>query len=171
MCFQKSLRRFLLVGFLSVIALSNQASAINPGEIAPEFSLLSADNKLLSLTDYSGKVVYLDFWATWCAPCRETLPWMNLLQSKFNKDSFRVLAVNLDQNSEKAKQLIKELGLTITVMYDPEGKVAKLFKLPAMPTSFLINQKGELVRSYLGFRNGDSESIEAAIRELLQKGA
>jgi thiol-disulfide isomerase/thioredoxin len=169
MKFQRVIHSLLAITLL-LLSPINQAVAINPGELAPEFTLLSADSKQISLSDYSGKVIYLDFWASWCAPCRSTLPWMNELQSKFSKDNFSVIAVNLDQNSEKAKQLVEELGLNIPILYDSQGKIAKLFELPAMPTSYLINQRGELVRSYLGFRDGDSKAIETSIGELLLQG-
>jgi peroxiredoxin len=167
----RGVRTYILTSLLISIASINRAHAINPGDLAPGFSLLSAEKKSVSLSDFSGKVVYLDFWASWCATCRSTLPWMNELQNKFAGENFSVLAVNLDQNPEKAKRIIEELRIQFPILYDAEGKIAKLFQLPAMPTSFLINQKGELVATYLGFRNGDPEQIESSIRHLLMQGA
>jgi len=152
---------------LLLVGPTNPVFAINPGELAPGFSLLSGEKKAISLSDFAGKVVYLDFWASWCAPCRTTLPFMNDLQSKFAGENFSVIAVNLDKSPEKAKQIIEELRINFPILYDAEGKTARLFELPAMPTSFLINQQGKLVASYRGFRKGDSQTIEASIRELL----
>jgi len=95
---------------------------------------------------------------------------MNELQSKFSGENFSVLAVNLDQDQQQALRVIEKLGIDFPVLFDSEGKIAKLFQLPAMPTSFLINQQGELVATYRGFRDGDSEEIESNIKQLLIQG-
>ena len=168
----KTIHRILsvsLVPLLLTVLSSSSAAAIETNTKAPIFTLTNSEDKPVSLSDYSGKIVYLDFWASWCGPCRHTLPWMNELQHKFPSEKFAVLTVNIDKDSSKVKQVIADQKLTFNVLLDPEGNVPKQFQLPTMPTSFLINRKGEVAKIHPGFRDGDQTDIESSIQQLLEK--
>lgn len=143
------------------------ALALNQSEVPPEFSLISQSGKTVSLSDYRGKVVYLDFWASWCGPCRHTLPWMQQIQSKFKSQGLEVVAINLDTNRADAEKLLEGLSPTFTILFDPLGKAASKYQLPSMPSSYLIGKDGKVVVAHSGFREGDDRVLEAEIEKLL----
>lgn len=135
---------------------------------APTFSLPSENNQTISLDSLKGKVVYLDFWASWCTPCRKSFPWMNELQSRYDKNKFTVVAINLDSSRKEAESFLAKMPAKFKVAYDPEGEVASKYNLRAMPSSFIIDSKGELVFAHKGYREKEAEEIESKIRTLLK---
>jgi thiol-disulfide isomerase/thioredoxin len=150
--------------FLSFIISSPRLMA---GE-APAFQL-PTDAATVSLEKLRGKVVYLDFWASWCSPCRKSFPWMNEIQSKFKDKGLVVIAVNLDKSKDKADDFLKEFERNFVVAYDPEGKTAENYKVMGMPSSYLIDRNGHLQLTHIGFKESDTDKLEATIRELLKQ--
>ena len=156
------------VALLAAIMFSPQASrALDVGEAAPDFTIASKDNATVSLAQLKGKVVYLDFWASWCGPCRKTLPWMNTLSQKFKPTEFEVVAINIDKDRQKALELADSVALALRVGLDPEGNVARQYALPTMPTSFLIDRSGRVIAVHRGFHDGDDQELESLIKEKL----
>lgn len=153
----------LLAGLL----ICSDAAAIEQADTPPNFSLRTADGQTVSLSDYRGKVVYLDFWASWCGPCKRTLPWMQQLQQRFNARGFEVVAVNLDTTRAEAEKLLGGAPVSFTVLFDPSGTVASKYEIPSMPTSMLIGRDGRVVAVHSGFENGDGVVIEQQIANLL----
>lgn len=133
---------------------------------APLFEL-PGDNTTISLKDFRGKVVYLDFWASWCVPCRKSFPWMNDVQARYGGDDFTIIAISLDSSKADALKFLNKVPANFIIAYDPEGKVASKYNLKAMPSSYLINKKGELVLVHQGFREGDTNEIEKKIQKLI----
>lgn len=133
---------------------------------AKDFSLRGIGSTV-NLSAYRGRVVYLDFWASWCTPCRKSFPWMNAMQKQYGKYGFIVVAINLDENRELANQFLQQTPANFTVAFDPSGQTAESYSVDVMPSSFLIDRKGELVAVHKGFRSGDSAVLEKEIRELL----
>jgi thiol-disulfide isomerase/thioredoxin len=125
------------------------------------------DIKDFNLSQYNGKVIYLDFWASWCKPCQKSFPWMNKLQAKYPANKFQVVTINLDENSEDMDDFLKKVPANFDIYHDPNGKIAEKFKLQGMPTSFLINAKGKVVKKHIGFHTDTSKTYEREIRELL----
>ena len=121
----------------------------------------------LDLTRHTGKVVYLDFWASWCKPCRESFPWMNSLIEKYPADSFTVITINLDAESAQMQKFLDKLPAKFDVYHDPSGQTAEKFQLEAMPTSYLIDASGKVVKKHIGFYTSDIERYEREIEELL----
>lgn len=114
-----------------------------------------------------GQVVYLDFWASWCIPCRKSFPWMNELQKKYQTNGLKVIAINLDADVTNAQQFLTEIPAMFDVIYDPNGDIAKKFKLKGMPNSFLIDRSGKMVSAHVGFNNEKQNSYEEEIITLL----
>ena len=133
---------------------------------APIFEL-PGDNKSINLENLKGKVVYLDFWASWCDPCRKSFPWMNDMQSRYGGKKFTVIAVNLDSSKSDALKFLKNIPANFDIAYDPEGSVASKYNLKVMPSSYLIDKKGELVLVHKGHREGDTNEIENKINKLI----
>jgi cytochrome c biogenesis protein CcmG, thiol:disulfide interchange protein DsbE len=135
---------------------------------APTFEL-PGDKKNINLAKLKGKVVYLDFWASWCDPCRKSFPWMNDIHSRYDPKDFTIVAVNLDTSRKDAAKFLDKVPADFDVAYDPEGSVATKYNLKAMPSSYLIDKKGQLVYIHKGYREGDTNEIEEKIRQLLNK--
>ncbi len=133
---------------------------------APAF-VLPGDNKTINLNKLKGKVVYLDFWASWCDPCRKSFVWMNDMHSRYAGKKFTIVAVNLDASKADATKFLEQLPASFDIAYDPDGSVASKYNLKAMPTSYLIDKKGQLVFAHKGYREGDAKEIEEKIHQLI----
>ncbi|MBD3669985.1 MAG: TlpA family protein disulfide reductase, partial [Gammaproteobacteria bacterium] len=102
---------------------------------APDFNLPTSTGKKVKLSSYRGKVVYLDFWASWCAPCRESFPWMREMQSRYYKQGLRVIAINLDKDPDQVREFLREYKVNFPIALDPKGSVATNSGLRAMHSS------------------------------------
>lgn len=152
---------------LVALSCSTPAFSVELGQPAPDFELFDGKDQSIKLASYLGKVVYLDFWASWCVPCRETFPWMNQLQAKFGKDGFEVVAVNIDTKKVDADKFLAQFPAGFTVLFDPKRAVAKTYELKGLPTTFLIDRAGKLVRTHLGFQKERAGELEAHIAKAL----
>ena len=122
----------------------------------------------LDLSKYKGKqAVYLDFWASWCVPCRESFPWLNKIDSQYADEGLKVIGINLDAETEDAKKFLESYPAKFDVVYDPEGKIASRFNLQGMPSAVLIGRDGKIFSQHIGFKEGREEHYEKAIRKLL----
>ncbi|MDD2942204.1 MAG: TlpA disulfide reductase family protein [bacterium] len=157
----------MLGTLLSIVAAPAFAHAISDGDKAPNFELASLAGQNVSLSQFRGKIVYLDFWASWCGPCRHTLPWMEELQRKFAGKGLVVVAVNLDKNKSDAQKAISGIHPSYQVLLDPNGTVPAKYMPPKMPTSFLIGRDGTVVSVHAGFKDGEAEEIESEIARML----
>ena len=128
-----------------------------------------AGEATLDLDAYRGKVVYLDFWASWCVPCRRSFPWLNEMRNKYGDDGFSVVAVNVDAERELAAGFLRETPATFDIIYDPAGEIAAQWELIGMPSSFIIDRDGKVASRHVGFRSDSLEKYEAEIRRLLGK--
>jgi peroxiredoxin len=150
------------------LVISTRAVALGDGSKAPDFKLPSLDGgKSLSLAAYRGKVVYLDFWASWCPPCLTSLPLLEQLRKEFPADQFQILAVNVDQDTLKARKFIEKTGVGYPSATDPKGRLPEKFGIETMPTSFLIDRTGVIRYVHHGFRKGDIDPLRQKIRQLV----
>jgi thiol-disulfide isomerase/thioredoxin len=136
-------------------------------EPAPDFELPTKTDPI-SLQSLEGQVVYLDFWASWCKPCRKSFPWMNAMQAKYHAKGLRVVAVNVDSDSEQVKRFLSKYPAEFVVAYDPQGKIASQFQVKGMPSAYLIDRQGNIHASHIGFRDEDKAAMETQINHLLQ---
>jgi cytochrome c biogenesis protein CcmG, thiol:disulfide interchange protein DsbE len=121
----------------------------------------------LDLSAYRGKVVYVDFWASWCAPCKQSFPWMQAMKDTYDRQGLTVIAVDLDLDRADADKFLERFRPTFEVRFDPEGKLAAIYKVQAMPSSVLIDRHGVTRFTHSGFRPVDGAAYEAQVRELL----
>lgn len=143
-------------------ALAAEAGAPAPLLVAPD-----AGGQPLSLQSLRGQVVYLDFWASWCAPCRVAMPHYDRWQRQWAAQGFTVLGVNVDSERRAAEQALKRTPVSFPVVYDPAGQWAQAFKLPTMPSAYLIDRQGRIHTVHAGFREKDLPALEAKIQTLL----
>lgn len=156
---------------LAILALlwGGSAAAVEPGDPAPDFSLPSIHQggEDFTLSELRGKVVYLDFWASWCAPCLRSLPLYNELFARYRDQGLMVIGVNTDDPPEDGLDFLVDTPLDFPVPSDPESRIPELYHLIGMPTSYLIDREGVIRMVHVGFRDGDLEHIESEIRSLL----
>ncbi len=163
---------FLLLSLL--VTTGVYAADQQSGKAAPPFSLPSLTDAAatnITLSDYHGRVLYVDFWASWCGPCRKSLPQLNKLRAELEPQGFEVIAINVDEFKEDALEFLSRYPVDYPLARDGDGVVAKLYKVRGMPSSYLVNRAGELVYVHEGFREGDIEEIKTRVTALLQEAA
>lgn len=155
---------------LTIATLSSTAAlAVEEGDAVPDFSIASiyADQPAITMAGLKGKTVYIDFWASWCAPCLSSLPLYNEMYHKYKDQGFEIVAINVDNPIEDGLDFLLDTPLDFLIPADPDGDAAELFEVFGMPTSYLIDPDGTVKLVHVGFRNGDIEIIEAAIEKTL----
>lgn len=157
---------------LSINALGFSAAyAADVGQTAPQFTLPTlAQDKPTTLDSFKGKVIYLDFWASWCAPCRTSFPLLNKMHEKLKAQGFEVVAVNLDEDKAKAEEFLKEIPVSFTVLREANaGEWSDKYGVESMPTSFIIDKQGVIQNIHKGFTSNDISELEHKVTELLAK--
>jgi peroxiredoxin len=142
----------LFLAFGIVWLNSSKYEPLTVGKVAPDFELPGLDDKTLRLSDFRGKVVFLNFWATWCKPCKEEMPSMEILYKNFEKDGLVVLAVSIDRVTTKKDipPFVKSMNLTFPVLVDSWGQTDKRYKLMGVPETYIIDQQGVLREKIIG---------------------
>lgn len=130
----------------------------------------TTDRGPLRLESLRGKVVYLDYWASWCGPCRESFPFMNELQARYADKDLVIIAVTVDKDRADAQRFLAQHPADFIIAYDPAGATARALNVRVMPTTFLIDRNGEIAGTHLGFRAADKAKIERALKALLASG-
>jgi len=144
------------------------SSAIAPATAAPDFTLHAMGGKDLHLKEQRGRVVMVNFWATWCAPCRQEMPHLNRLYEKYRGAGFVLLGVNVDEDAAKAAETAAKLGVTFPVLLDTDKSVSKLYDVSTMPSTMIIDRDGKVRYVHRGYLAGYEDSYEKQIRELLK---
>ncbi len=145
------------------------AAALAPGAPAPDFTLRTLSGSNLRLQEQRGNVVLVNFWATWCAPCRQEMPHLARLYDKYRALGFVLLGVNVDDDTRNAADLAAKLGLKFPVSLDNEKKVSRLYDLSAMPSTVLIDRDGRVRHVHRGYREGYEDTYDQQIRALLKE--
>lgn len=156
---------------IAIVLTTSRALALDVGDRAPAFSAPSLDGKsVVELSRFRGKVVYLDFWASWCAPCLVAMPEIEKMRGAFPAEAFQIVAVNLDQKVKKALRFLKRHPIGYPSASDPTGKLPAQYGVETMPTSYLIDADGVIRYVHRGFKRGDASKLRHEIRALLESG-
>lgn len=156
------------LGITLALSFSVSAQALDLGQSAPEFSLPQLPTtQVNSLSQYRGKVVYLDFWASWCAPCRTSFPLLEKLYQSHKDQGFTLVAINMDEELEAANRFLKTYPATFDILRDAKGEWADAYGVETMPTSFIIDKKGVVRHIHSGFAKDDIADIEKMVTKLL----
>jgi thiol-disulfide isomerase/thioredoxin len=157
-----------IVALAAALGLSLPALATAPGP-APQFSLAARGGSEVSLAQYKGQVVMINFWASWCGPCRQEMPLLESIYKKYNKLGFVMLGVNVEPDSQLANEWLKQTPVSFPILYDKDSKVSKLYDVAGMPSTVIIDRGGKLRMLHRGYKPGDEneylDSIRALVRE------
>ncbi|MFT6896618.1 MAG: peroxiredoxin [Paraglaciecola sp.] len=157
----------LSTSLLLVISVNVSAQVSNT--LAPDFTLKSDQGGNMRLSEQRGNVVLVNFWASWCGPCKEELPKMEQLQQDYQDLGFTILAVNVDEDSNKANVLLDDIKISYPVLFDPTAKVSKLYDVSAMPTTVIIDRDGKQRLLHKGYKSGDEKIYAKAIKALIRE--
>lgn len=146
-------------------APSASVSATTPAHADSSRSLVSYST--FDPDAHAGKVLYVDFWASWCAPCKKAFPFMNELAHRLPEERFEVIGINLDKDRSKAERFLIEVGADFPIVFDPEGKLAEAYEIEGMPTTLLFDRAGKLRSTRVGYQQGEEPEILAEIESLI----
>lgn len=164
---EASLRRLVLMFVVTVLAVLAMPKA--RADTAPNFNFTDPfTQQATSIDRLHGKVVYLDFWASWCVPCRQSFPFMNELQERYGDDGLVILAVNVDAKRSDADRFLTQYPADFRVLYDPHAALPPVYQVMGMPTAFLIDHRGNVAQTEVGFRLGERQQTEQKLVQLLQ---
>jgi len=160
-----------LAGWIATVGMCVPlyANAVGVNDAAPDFTLKSLEGTNLRLEEYRGQVVLINFWASWCGPCREEMPHLARLYEKYRASGFTVLAVNIDEDPAKAARLAQQLGMRFPVLLDTGKQVSRTYDLSAMPSTVLVDRDGRVRHVHRGYRDGYAETYDRQIRDLLRE--
>jgi len=136
---------------------------------APNFTLKSQKNGNLKLSELRGKVVLINFWASWCGPCRQEMPILDELYRHYRPLDFTILGVNVEQNSDDAKSLLKDVPVTFPILFDTENKISKLYDVKGMPSTVLVDRDGNIRYIHMGYQPGVEAEYQTQIRALIRE--
>jgi peroxiredoxin len=155
-----------IVAIVAALALTVPVLAGSP---APQFSLASREGKDVSLTQYQGQVVMINFWASWCGPCRQEMPLLESIYKKYNKLGFTLLGVNVEPDSKAAIDWLKETPVSFPILFDKDSKVSKLYDVAGMPSTVIIDRSGKVRVLHRGYKPGDENEYMDSIRTLVKE--
>jgi len=159
--------RSLLCALVCGALVATNAGAVDVGERAPSFALPTAAGDSVSLEHMRGRVVYVDFWASWCGPCRRSFPWMNEMQRRYGDKGLSIVAINVDKKRADAARFLSEMSAEFIVVYDAPGAIPAAYAVQGMPSSYLIDPGGNVVAVEQGFRDQSPAALEEKIRALI----
>ena len=160
---------FPSLGFIGTFFLGAILAFNASADTAPDFTLQSSTGENVRLAEQRGQVVMLNFWASWCGPCRKEMPLLDEISQRYSAAGFVLYGVNVEEDNTDAKKLIKELGVTFPILYDTESKASSLYNVDAMPTTVLIDKQGVIRYVNRGYKAGDEEKYRAQVRELIKE--
>ncbi|MBL4794534.1 MAG: TlpA family protein disulfide reductase [Pseudomonadales bacterium] len=159
----------LLIAVLNVLTVNIANAGDEISGKASNFTLTNAQGKQESLSDHLGEVVMVNFWASWCGPCREEMPVLDALYKKYNYLGFTILGINVEEDSNKAREMLKDIPVTFPILFDSKSVVSDLMAVDAMPTTVLIDRKGNKRFLHRGYKAGYENTYDQQIRSLVRE--
>ena len=153
---------------LALCAVSSMAATAVSGP-APDFTLKSQDGSNIKLSELRGQVVMVNFWASWCGPCRQEMPLLEQLYQRYQPMGFTLLGVNVEEDSAAANKILKEIPVSFPILYDNKNSVSEHYQVRAMPSTFLIDRDGNIRYLHKGYQPGYEEDYQQQIRELVRE--
>jgi len=154
---------------LAALLIGMSAAADIDNSAAPDFTLKSESGENLRLSEFRGEVVMINFWASWCGPCRQEMPLLDELYSQYKPMGFTILGVNVEEDSSKAKQMLDESPVNFPVLFDNQSEVSKLYNVVAMPSTVLVDRDGNIRYLHQGYKPGFEEAYQQQVRALIRE--
>jgi peroxiredoxin len=164
---QSRLQQLIIAGVL-LIAWGSSTAANQPS-MAPDFTLKSREGVNIKLSELRGQVVMVNFWASWCGPCRQEMPLLQQLYERYESLGFSLLGVNVDEDRAAADKILKELPVSFPILYDERSEVSQTYQVKAMPSTFMIDRDGQIRYLHKGYKPGYEDEYQQQIRELLRE--
>jgi peroxiredoxin len=166
---QESTPSLLKQTAMALVLLAGTAFAGDAGGPAPSFTLAALSGQQAALSQYKGQVVMVNFWATWCGPCQQEMPLLDQMYKKYKPAGFTLIGVNVDKEAPAVKDLMARKPVSFPVLLDPANQVSKAYHVDEMPSSVLIDRKGEIRYIHRGYRPGDENEYQDRIRQLIRE--
>ncbi len=163
----RAFARLLFIGTLAAVASASPTALI--GQPAPDFALRTFGGENLRLSEHLGEVVILNFWATWCGPCRQEMPLLDEIQDKYHRAGLVLMSINLDEDQQRAEEFARTLKISYPVLVDSKKEVAKAFQVGTMPATILIDRSGVIRYVSDGYKAGYEKRYTDKLRELLNE--
>ena len=164
----KSASRIIFLAFVFILTSTAGWAASISGP-APNFTLKSIDGKNIKLSELSGNVVLINFWASWCGPCLQEMPLLNAIHQKYEPLGFTVLGVNVEENSANARAFLAERGVDFPILLDSKNQVSKLYDVVAMPTTVVVDRDGNMRFLHKGYKAGDETEYRKMVKKLVRE--
>jgi peroxiredoxin len=158
-----------VLAVLVLVALAVPAGAVTLQDQAPDFTLKSLEGSNLRLEEYRGQVVLINFWASWCGPCRQEMPLLDRLHQRYLDTGFAVLGINVEGEEAPARNLIDRIPVTFPVLIDQEQRVSELYELEAMPSTVVVDRDGVVRYIHRGYKPGDEAKYIEVVKELIRE--
>ncbi len=159
-----------LCGLALVLLVASTASALAPGDAPPAIDMPDEAGKKVDLNELKGKVVLVDFWASWCGPCKQEMPVLEELHKKYAKQGLVIVGINIDNNPKKMANFLKGAPVSFRIVHDRKLAVASKYEPETMPSSYFIGRDGKIRYVHAGFRKKDATELEERIKALLAEG-
>jgi len=157
-----------VIGLIAMLIGLNANAEIKPAA-APDFTLKSSTGENLRLSEFRGEVVMINFWASWCGPCRQEMPLLDELYNEYQPLGFTILGVNVEQDSSQAKKMLHDIPVKFPVLFDSESEVSKLYKVVAMPSTVLVDRDGNVRYLHKGYQPGLEQDYQQQVRALIRE--
>lgn len=159
-----------MLASLPLLRVPGALAALAGGE-APDFTLQSRAGEAVSLAGLRGQVVLVNFWATWCAPCRQEMPLLDAIYRRYEPMGFTLLGVNVEPDSRLSERFLRDTPVTFPILFDPEERVSKLYSVAAMPSTVIVDRKGMVRYIHHGYKPGDENKYQDSVRSLIRERA
>ncbi len=164
---EATMKRIIAIIFTAALAISGPVQAAEEGKTAPDFTLKALDGSNVKLNELRGTVVLVNFWASWCGPCRTEMPLLDELYNEYRDYGFTILGINLDEEQNRALMLLDRIPVSFPVLFDPENITSESFAVDAMPTTVLIDRNGVVRHHHRGYKDGFMDKYEQQVKELV----
>lgn len=154
----------LIVAAFAALSVGGAAVEVTP---APDFTLKSASGENIKLSELRGQVVMINFWASWCGPCRQEMPLLDALHERYSPMGFTLLGVNVEKDATKARQLLEDLPVKFPILFDQKNQVSKDYDVIAMPSTVLVDRDGNIRYVHRGYKSGDENTYQDMIRSVI----
>jgi peroxiredoxin len=157
------------VGMLLTLLMAQNVFAVGLRDSAPDFTLKNLEGNNLRLNEYRGQVVLINFWASWCGPCRQEMPLLDRLHNRYEETGFAVLGVNVEGEVEPAREIVDKTQVTFPILIDDGQKVSEMYNLQAMPSTVVVDRDGVVRYIHHGYKPGDEAKYVEVVKQLIRE--